>query len=81
MVKHIYLENNFNVYSCKTLEENAYSLIIVDLYKKQCNGYTYISPTAGNFIMYKNREIKIEKSDDFGKIVRKTNLIKNDKCK
>ena len=25
--------------------------------------------------MYKNREIKIEKSDDLDKIVRKTNLI------
>ena len=25
--------------------------------------------------MYKNREIKIEKSDDFDKIVRKTNQI------
>ena len=34
-----------------------------------------ISPIAGNLIMYKNREIKIEKSDDLDKIVRKTNLI------
>ena len=49
--------------------------LIVDLYKKHCNGYTYISPTAGNFIMYKNREMEIEKSDDLDKIVRKTNLI------
>ena len=55
--------------------QNPGNLLTVDLYKKHCNGYTYISPTAGNFIMYKNREIKIKKSNDFDKIVRKTNLI------
>ena len=55
--------------------QNPGNLLTVDLYKKHCNGYTYISPTAGNFIMYKNREIKIEKSDDLDKIVRKRNLI------
>ena len=62
----MYLENNFNVYSCKTQEENAYNLIIVDLYKKHCNGYTYISPTAGNYIIYKDREIRIKESDVLG---------------
>ena len=44
-------------------EVPLYDLMIVNLYKKHCNGYTYISSTAGNFIMYKNLEIKIEKPD------------------
>ena len=50
--------------------------MIVDLYKKHCYGDTCkSSTTAENFIMYKNREIEIEKCDDLEKILMRTNLI------
>ena len=42
--------------------------MIVDLYKKHCYGDTCkSSTTAENFIMYKIREIKIEKKWRLGK--------------
>ena len=46
--------------------------MIVYLYKKHCNGDTCKLPTtAENFIMYKNREVKIWKSDKLEKSVIK----------